>query len=238
VQPAVSALTVGIMQPYFLPYIGYWQLLAAVDRFVVYDNIQYAKKGWINRNRFLRNGADAFFTVPLKKGSDFLNVADRVIADDFDPRTVLNPLAAAYRKAPSFGDAFPVIEAIVSAAPRNLFEYLHHSITVTADYLGIRTPIVVSSTVPVDHALKGERKVLAICEALGATRYVNAIGGRELYAPASFAGQGIDLKFLQTRPISYRQYDEPFVPFLSIVDVMMFNSRDAVRGMLGEYELV
>ena len=66
------------MQPYFLPYIGYWQLLAAVDRFVVYDNIQYAKKGWINRNRFLRNGADAFFTVPLKKGSDFLNVADRV----------------------------------------------------------------------------------------------------------------------------------------------------------------
>ena len=78
------------MQPYFLPYIGYWQLLAAVDRFVVYDNIQYAKKGWINRNRFLRNGADASFTVPLKKGSDFLDVADRFIADDFEAKTLLN----------------------------------------------------------------------------------------------------------------------------------------------------
>ena len=231
-------MTLGIMQPYFLPYIGYWQLLAAVDRFVVYDNIQYAKKGWINRNRFLRNGADAFFTVPLKKGSDFLNVADRAIADDFDPKTLLNPLAAAYRKAPCFDAVFPMIEAIVTAAPRNLFEYLHHSLVVTANYLEIRTPIVVSSTVAIDHGLKAERKVLALCQALGATRYVNAIGGRELYSTSAFAEQGIELKFIQSRPITYRQYDNPFVPGLSIVDVLMFNSRDAVRDMLGEYDLV
>ena len=226
------------MQPYFLPYIGYWQLLAAVDRFVVYDNIQYAKKGWINRNRFLRNGADAIFTVPLKKGSDFLNVADRAVADDFDPKSLLNPLAAAYRKAPFFGAVFPVIESIVTAAPRNLFEYLHHSIVVTANYLEIRTPIVVSSAVTIDHDLKADRKVLALCTALGATRYVNAIGGRELYSVPAFAGQGIELKFMQSRPIVYAQYSNPFVPGLSIVDVMMFNSRDAVRGMLGEYDLV
>ena len=231
-------MTLGIMQPYFLPYIGYWQLLAAVDRFVVYDNIQYAKKGWINRNRFLRNGADAFFTVPLKKGSDFLNVADRAIADDFDPKTLLNPLEAAYRKAPFFGAVFPVIESIVTAAPSNLFEYLHHSIVVTANYLEIRTPIVVSSAVTIDHDLKADRKVLALCTALGATRYVNAIGGRELYSVPAFAGQGIELKFMQSRPIVYAQYSNPFVPGLSIVDVMMFNSRDAVRGMLGEYDLV
>ena len=86
------------MQPYFLPYIGYWQLLAAVDRLVVYDNIQYTKQGWINRNRFLRNGAAAFFTVPLKKASASLNVADRFIADDFDPAALLNPLASAYKR--------------------------------------------------------------------------------------------------------------------------------------------
>lgn len=226
------------MQPYFLPYIGYWQLLAAVDRFVVYDNIQYAKKGWINRNRFLRNGADAFFTVPLKKGSDFLNIADRMIAADFDPKTILNPLAAAYRKAPFFGAVFPIVETIVTAAPRNLFDYLHHSLVVIAAHLDIRTPIVVSSTVPIDHGLTSERKVLAICGALGATRYVNAIGGRELYSAAAFAAQGIDLKFVQSRPIVYPQYDQPFVPGLSIVDVMMFNSRDAVRAMLGECDLV
>jgi hypothetical protein len=231
-------VTLGIMQPYFLPYLGYWQLLAAVDRFVVYDNIQYAKKGWINRNRFLRNGTDAFFTVPLKKGSDFLNVVDRSIADDFDPATLLNPLAAAYRKAPYFDAVFPLVESIVAAAPRHLFEYLHHSLVATARYLDIRTPIVVSSTVPIDHALKGEAKVMALCTALGATRYVNAIGGRELYSAPAFAGRGIELKFIQSRPMAYAQYGQPFVPGLSIVDVMMFNSRDAVRAMLGEYDLV
>ena len=131
-----------------------------------------------------------------------------------------------------------MIETIVTAAPRNLFEYLHHSLVVTANYLEIRTPIVVSSTVAIDHGLKSERKVLALCKALGATRYVNAIGGRELYSVPAFAEQGIELKFIQSRPIAYRQYDNPFVPGLSIVDVMMFNSRDAVRGMLGEYDLV
>ena len=226
------------MQPYFLPYIGYWQLLAAVDCFVVYDNVQYTKKGWINRNRFLRNGADAFFTVPLRKGSDFLDVTDRALADDFDPGTLLNPLAAAYRRAPFFDAVFPVIEAVILAAPRNLFEYLHHSITVIAEHLEIRTPIVVSSTVGIDHTLKAEHKVLALCGALGATRYVNSIGGRELYSTSAFAERGIELRFLQSRPVTYRQYDHPFVPGLSILDVMMFNSRDAVRGMLGEYDLV
>lgn len=226
------------MQPYFLPYIGYWQLLAAVDRFVLYDNIQYTKKGWINRNRFLRNGTDAFFTVPVRKGAHLADVAERAIADDFDPRTVLNPLAAAYRKAPFFDAAFPIVERVVAAAPRNLFEYLHHGLQVVADYLEIRTPIVVSSSVAIDHQLAGERKVLALCEASGATRYVNSIGGRELYSASTFAGHGIELKFLQSRPVTYRQYGQAFVPGLSIVDVLMFNSRDAVRGMLGAYDLI
>jgi WbqC-like protein family len=231
-------VTLGIMQPYFLPYIGYWQLLAAVDRLVVYDNIQYTKQGWINRNRFLRNGADAFFTVPLKKASASLNVADRFIADDFDPAALLNPLASAYRTAPFFTTVFPIVEAILTAAPRNLFEYLLHGLVTTAAFLEIRTPIVVSSAVAIDHGLKAEHKVLALCRALGATRYVNAIGGRELYSVPAFAEHGIDLKFIQSRPIAYRQYDDPFVPGLSIVDVLMFNSKDAVRAMLGAYDLV
>jgi hypothetical protein len=230
-------VTVGIMQPYFLPYIGYWQLLAAVDRFVVYDNIQYTKKGWINRNRFLRNGGDAFFTLPLKKGSDSLDVVDRNIAGDFDPRTILNPLAAAYRRAPFFSATFPMIESIVMAAPRNLFEYLQHSLVTVAAYLEIGTPIVVSSTVAIDHTLKSERKVLALCEALGADRYLNPSGGMDLYSVSAFADRGIELRFLQSRPIVYRQYDDPFVPSLSIVDALMFNSKDSVRAMLAEFDL-
>lgn len=231
-------VTLGIMQPYFLPYIGYWQLLAAVDRFVVYDNIEFTKKGWINRNRFLRNGTDAIFTVPLKKASDALTVAERTLADDFDPAMLLNPLIAAYRKAPFFSAVFPVIEKVIAATPRNLFEYLHHGLKVIAEYLDIRTPVVVSSTVDIDHTLKAERKVLALCEALGATRYINSVGGRELYSARAFAERGIELRFLQSRPVPYPQYNHPFVPALSIVDVMMFNSGDTVRGMLGAYDLV
>lgn len=231
-------MTLGIMQPYFLPYIGYWQLLAAVDRFVVYDNIEYTKKGWINRNRFLRNGADAPFTLPLKKGSDFLDVKDRWLADNFDPATLLNPFREAYRKAPQFESVFPLVESIVMAAPRNLFQYLLHSLTVTANYLEITTPIVVSSTVPIPHDLKAGDKVLAMCGALGADRYINTSGGRALYSAETFAAAGVELKFIQAKPVVYPQFGQAFVPGLSILDVMMFNSRDAIRRMLGEYDLV
>jgi hypothetical protein len=233
-----ARMTLGIMQPYFLPYIGYWQLLAAVDQFVVYDNVKYTKKGWINRNRFLRDGSDAVFTIPLKKASDFLNIVDRALTDDFDPDAILNPLRDAYRKAPFIGEAWPVIEMIVAAPPRNLFDYLCNSIQAVATYLHIQTPLIVSSAIGIDHRLKADQKVLAICDALSAARYINSIGGRQLYSVAAFAERGIDLKFLQPRPITYRQFDERFVPSLSIVDVMMFNSKEAVRAMLGEYDLV
>jgi hypothetical protein len=230
-------VTLGIMQPYFLPYIGYWQLLAAVDRFVVYDNIQYTKKGWINRNRFLRNGTDAYFTLPLKHGSAFLDVVDRYLADDFAPRGLLDQVAGAYRRAPFFAETFPVIEQVIAAAPRNLFEYLHHSIATIAAHLEIRTPLIVSSTVPIDRGLKAEQRVLALCGALGATRYINSSGGRDLYSPTAFAERGVELRFLQSRAAPYHQFGDTFVANLSIVDVLMFNSRDTVRGMLSEYDL-
>jgi hypothetical protein len=226
------------MQPYFLPYIGYWQLLGAVDRFIVYDNIQYTKKGWINRNRFLRNGTDAHLSIPLRRGSAILDVVDRHLADDFAPRSLLNPLAAAYRGAPLFAVTFRVIELVIAAGPRNLFEYLHHSITAIAAHLEIRTPLIVSSTVPIDHSLKAEQRVLALCGALGATRYINTMGGRDLYSASAFAERGIELRFLRPRPAPYRQFGDTFVPNLSIVDVLMFNSRDTVRLMLSEYDLV
>src|SRR5436190_5443164 len=132
-------MRLGIMQPYFMPYIGYWQLLALVDTFVIYDNIQYTKKGWINRNRFLQNGKDALFTLPLKKDSDFLDVSKRFLADDFDRNKLLNQLSASYRKAPQFKTVFPLITSIVNAEHRNLFDYIHDSIQRTAEFLAIRT---------------------------------------------------------------------------------------------------
>lgn len=225
------------MQPYFLPYLGYWQLMDAVDRFVVYDNIQYTKKGWINRNRFLRDGEAVTFTLPLKKASDFLDVAERSLADDYEPKAILNPLTAAYRKAPFFTEVLPWLESVVAAPQRNLFEYLHHSLKTTAAFLDIRTPIVVSSTVAADHNLKSEGRVIALCQAQGATAYVNPPGGRDLYSKETFARSGMQLKLIHPRLAPYPQFDRPFVPGLSILDVLMFNSRESVRRMLGEYEL-
>lgn len=231
-------LKLGIMQPYFMPYIGYWQLLSAVDAFVLYDNIRYTKKGWINRNRFLKHDQDATFTVPLKKDSDCLDVVQRSVADDFDRDKLLNQIDASYRKAPFFKTVFPVVSAIIRAERRNLFDYIYHSIRVTTDFLGVKTPIVISSTLALDHSLKGESKVVAICKAMGATNYINPIGGQTLYSKLRFLTHGLTLEFIQTRPMGYQQYNGEFVPNLSIIDVMMFNSKESIRAMLGEYDLV
>jgi hypothetical protein len=226
------------MQPYFLPYIGYWQLLSAVDTFVVYDNIQYTKRSWINRNRFLVNGEDRLFTIPLTKDSDTLDVRRRCLAADFRRDKLVGQLEGAYGKAPYAREALPVIAEIIRAGHQNLFDYVANSIRVMAGHLGIATPLVVSSTVAIDHSLRAEHRVLALCKALGADHYLNAIGGQALYGKPAFAAQGIELGFVRTRPIVYPQFGSAFVPNLSIVDVLMFNHRDAVRAMLGEYDLV
>jgi len=231
-------MTLGIMQPYFLPYIGYWQLMASVDRFVIYDNVKYTKKGWINRNRFLLNGAPEYFTVPLKSAPDTSTIAERELAGDYDRDKLLRSLAAAYRKAPRFTEVFPVVEQIVQARAVNLFEYLHHSLVVMAAFLEIDTPIVISSTIAIDHNLQAENKVLALCRAAGADRYLNPIGGQELYSGKSFAAAGVTLEFLQSRTIEYPQLGAPFVPSLSILDVLMFNDRPVVRGLLQEADVV
>ncbi|MDP2762122.1 MAG: WbqC family protein [Sideroxyarcus sp.] len=232
-------MKLAIMQPYFLPYIGYFQLMAAVDLFVVYDNIKYTKKGWINRNRMLQNGKDAMFSLPLKSGSDSLNVCERELAADFKRDKLLNQFNGAYRRAPYFAQAFPLIEQIVRHEDTNLSRFLHHAISLTCGYLGITTEIRVSSDITIDHELRNQGKVLALCGAVGATTYVNAGGGRELYSKSAFQERGIDLKFIQSKPFEYVQFGDAFVPWLSIIDVIMFNSVGEISENLASgYELI
>jgi len=231
-------MRLAIMQPYFMPYIGYWQLLSAVDCFILYDNIQYTKKGWINRNRFLLNGHDELFSVPLKKDSEYLDVSQRSVADDFNRGKLLNQFEASYRKAPFFEEVFPLVTAIIKAEYRNLFEYLYHSLRLTAAFMDIATPVIISSTIAIDHSLRGQDKVLALCKAMKAGHYINAIGGQDLYSKSAFDAHSILLSFIKARPITYPQFASPFVSNLSVIDVMMFNSRDDIRAMLSEYDLV
>lgn len=232
-------MKVAIMQPYFLPYIGYFQLIGAVDLFVVYDNIKYTKKGWINRNRMLLNGSDSTFSLSIKKGSDSLDVRDRELAADFDRGKLLNQFRGAYLRAPHFEQTFHLIEQVVRCPESNLFHFLYNAIVHVCSHLGITTKIIVSSEIGIDHHMQAQDKVLALCQALGATIYLNAVGGVGLYSRETFQEKGVELKFIKSSPVNYRQFDNEFVPWLSIVDVMMFNPIDAVRKCISNnYELI
>ncbi|NDV78804.1 WbqC family protein [Dysgonomonas sp. 511] len=231
-------MKIGIMQPYFLPYIGYFQLLNAVDKYVIYDNIQFTKKGWINRNRILQNGKDTLITIPVEKDSDYLDVRDRRISSSFDKQKLINQIRESYRKAPYFNDVMPIVEGIVNYSETNLFLYIYHSVTQICKYLEIGTEIIISSTIGIDHSLKGQDKVIAICKALNATDYINAIGGQELYHAEDFKKENINLHFISTNPVEYTQFKNEFVAWLSILDVIMFNPVEEVRKMLGNYKLI
>ena len=231
-------MKLAIMQPYFFPYIGYFHLANAVDSFVVYDNIQYTKKGWINRNRILKNGSDALISLPIKRASDYLDIRQRSMADDFNRKKMLNRIRGAYSGAPYFKLTFPLIEQIIQNENTNLFRFLHNSIVKSFEHLGIATAIRKSSDIDINHNLKGQDKVLALCEALGASTYVNAIGGIELYSKKAFLERNIDLKFIRSNLIEYPQFKHDFCPWLSIIDVMMFNSMKDLNQHLNSYTLI
>jgi len=222
-------MRLAIMQPYFLPYIGYWQLIAAVDVFVVYDNIKYTKKGWINRNRFLVNGKEALFSLPLRKDSDFLDVNQRYLADSFDREDLIRRFREAYRKAPEFHAFMPFLEDLIRFSSNNLFDYILNSIYRICEFLGLKTKVIISSHIDCDHSLKSSDRVQAICKALCADTYINPIGGTELYSKESFAQKQIALQFLQPNLSEYPQCDNAFFPRLSIVDVAMFNTGERLR---------
>jgi len=226
---------VGIMQPYFFPYIGYFQLLNHVDQFVIYDNIKYTKKGWINRNRILVNGEAQYISIPLKKDSDFLNVNQRFLSDDFnvEKNKILNKIKGSYRKAPQYNAVLPLIEDIFNFNDNNLFNYIFNSIKSITAFLDISTPLIVSSTLKLNSELyKSEEKVIEICKELKATDYINPIGGVELYDKQRFEKEGINLNFIKTQGVEYNQFGNDFVPHLSIIDVLMFNDLDTVKYMI------
>ena len=226
------------MQPYFLPYIGYFQLINMVDHFVIYDNIQYTKKGWINRNRFLQNGKDYLFSIPLKKDSDFLNVTDRKLDNNFDKVKLLNKIKGAYSKAPHYNTAYPIIEEVINYNECNLFFYILNSVISICKFLDINTKITKSSEISIDHSLSSQNKVLAFCKELETKTYINPIGGQNLYEKEKFEQSGFVLKFIRTNDIKYKQFEKPFVSNLSILDLMMFNTKEEICRMLDDYNIV
>jgi len=235
-----QAVKVGIMQPYFLPYIGYWQLMHHVDIFVIYDDIEYTKKGWINRNRFLVNGQPETFTLPLKKDSDFLSVSERRLSEAFSVEKVkvMRRMEAAYRNAPYFQEGKDLLADIFASSEANLFRFILQSIEHVRARLGMTNQLVISSMLGIPQQLKGQARVIAICKALGATDYINPIGGVDLYNEQAFLAEGIRLHFQQVRPFTYRQCQELFVPYLSVLDIIMFLGSQGAMELLPDMDLL
>lgn len=229
------------MQPYLFPYIGYFQLINSVDAFVIYDDIQYTKKGWINRNRILANGKDVYISVPLKKNSDYLHVNQRELSLSWenDKKKLLNKIKASYQNAPYFKTVFPMIENCLNFEDTNLFNFIHHSLQIFCKEVDIQTKFVISSTLKIDEKLKSAEKVEAICKKMNADYYLNPIGGIDLYNKEDFNKNNISLNFLQSGNKTYKQFENEFVPFLSIIDMMMFNGKEEVKYTIdNEYNIV
>lgn len=232
-------MKIGIMQPYFVPYIGYWQLMNLVDRYVIYDDVNFIKGGWINRNRILVNGGPKYINVPMLGASPNVLINEvKVDHNEAVIRKSLRSIEGAYRKAPYYGVIYPMLEDILWCEEENIAKYIEYSFHVIGKYLGIQTELLVSSDLEKDNTLKGQDKVLAICRQLNATEYFNAIGGQELYSFEAFRKQGIQLHFVKTQDIVYDQFGNEFQPNLSIIDVMMFNPQSKVKEYLEAYTLI
>jgi hypothetical protein len=208
---------------------------------VVYDDVAFIKQGWVNRNRMLINGRPSYFTLPIKHASSFALIRDTLVDDHRQHarwiEKTLKTFDNAYRRAPQFAHVFPLIEAVLRKPTNRVAELAVASLKAVAELLEIGTEWVDSSTLYDNPQLSGEERVLAICLAERATDYVNASGGRELYDRTRFEAAGLRLHFLQPRPIEYRQFNDPFVPWLSIVDVLMFNPIETVRTFLSACDL-
>lgn len=232
-------MKIAIMQPYFMPYIGYWQLVNAVDKYIIYDDVNYIKRGWVNRNRILINGEPAYFHIPIVGGSQnkLINQIETNSEERFI-RKSLRTIELAYKRAPFFINIYPLMEKIMHCNKDKISEYIIESIHVVCDYLDIKTELIVSSAINKDVGLKAQDKIVSICKTIGATEYYNPVGGMELYSFAVFRKNGIRLKFLKTNDIKYRQFGNTFHENLSIVDVMMFNSKEEIGKMLSNYIII
>jgi len=229
-------MTLGIMQPYFLPYIGYFQLMKAVDAFVLYDDVTYIKQGWINRNRILLNNNDYLFTLELKGASSNKNINSVEVGNN--RIKLLKTFDNAYRKAPFYEQVKPLLDEVFYSNEVNLAKYIAQTISAVNKYLGIDTKMLMSSELDKNNLLKGQDKVIEICKILNAQKYINSIGGQDLYSKKEFSDAGIELVFITPQNINYKQYSNNFIPFLSILDVLMFNSIHSIQEMLNMYDLL
>ena len=232
-------LKLGIMQPYFVPYIGYWQLMNAVDAYVIYDDVNFINRGWINRNRILIGKEPKYINLELVAASQnkLINQID-IVDDPKNRQKLLRSLELNYKKAPYYYETMELLFKILNCHQSNLALFLFEQIVLIAEYLEMDTKFVLSSSLPKDNFLKGQDKIIDICHCMSADEYYNSIGGRSLYSREKFAENNISLKFLETENVVYKQLQDKFYSNLSIIDVMMFNSKTEIQRLLKKFRTV
>lgn len=229
-------MTIAIMQPYLFPYAGYWQLINAVDTFVIFDDVNFIKKGYINKNSILINGKSQPFTLELLKASQNKLVNEIEIGTNSDK--ILKTLVMAYKKAPYFENIYPLIENILTQDEKNLAKFIGYSLEKISEYLQINTKFIYSSDIKKDNDLKSQEKIIEILRKLNATHYINAIGGQTLYDKIRFEQENIKINFIETEIIQYKQFNNEFISNLSILDILMFNSIEDVKNTINKFKLI
>lgn len=229
------------MQPYFFPYLGYFQLINAADKFVFYDDVNFIKGGWINRNRIIINGEPKFISVPVKNMSSFRKTCNTEInIKQFSHWKIkfFKTLEQHYAKSPYFIEVFPIIQEVFEEDAESIGELAKKSIEAVLGYLKIEKTIVRSSKIYGNSDLRREERILNICNSENAQVYYNLIGGLSIYDKEDFRTKDVKLQFLKTIPKKYDQSTKEFIPSLSIIDVLMNNSKEDIIEMLENYELV
>ncbi len=228
------------MQPYFFPYLGYFQLINAVDKFIIYDDVNYINKGWINRNNILVNNNPNMILVPLIGASQNRLIKDIEVVDEIKwKEKLLKTIQLNYKKAPYFSKVFLLFEDVLMSESRNISDLNCLAILKTCNYLNINTELIKTSSQYANSNLKGENRIIDICLKENASLYINPIGGRLLYNENHFKEKNILLNFINTRPYSYNQNSEIFVPYLSIIDTMMYCSPEEIMAnLINQYELL
>lgn len=232
---------IAIMQPYFFPYIGYFQLVKHVDKFVFYDDVNFIKQGWINRNKILINGQEAFITIPLSNASSFRLINEVEISIPLFNRMkkkFYKSLNQNYGNSPYFKDVNELIRGTMELDTNKISVLAQNSVVSISRYLDLKTEFMVSNNEFKNENLKGQVRVIDIVLREKANQYTNPIGGIKLYNEEDFMKKDIQLNFIKAKPIEYKQPFEDFAPNLSIIDVLMFNSKEEVKNILNQYIIV